>query len=61
MAQKVTGYIKLQIEAGKATPPLLALLPGQKGVTSWRSPRSSTSRTKNQMGYAWIPVVINVR
>ena len=21
MAQKVTGYIKLQIEAGKATPP----------------------------------------
>ena len=34
MAQKVTGYIKLQIEAGKATPaPPVGPALGQKGVT----------------------------
>ena len=33
MAQKVTGYIKLQIEAGKATPaPPVGPALGQKGV-----------------------------
>ena len=43
MAKKVTGYIKLQIPAGKATPlrqfgPAL----GQHGVISYSSQRSST-------------------
>ena len=35
MAKKVTGYIKLQIPAGKATPaPTVGPALGQHGVTS---------------------------
>ena len=41
MAQKVTGYIKLQIEAGKATPaPPVGPALGQKGVLLYLSPLS---------------------
>ena len=56
MAQKVTGYIKLQIEAGKATPaPPVGPALGQHGVNI----AAFNERTKNQMGYV-IPVVITV-
>ena len=64
MAQKVTGYIKLQIEAGKATPaPPVGPALGQKGVNMGVNIMAFTKefneRTKNQMGYI-IPVVITV-
>ena len=59
MAQKVTGYIKLQIEAGKATPaPPVILLWVERASTSWRSPRSSTSVPRTR--WVMIPVVITV-
>ena len=60
MAQKVTGYIKLQIEAGKATPaPPVGPALGQKGVNIMAFTKEFNERTKNQMGYI-IPVVITV-
>ena len=53
MAQKVTGYIKLQIEAGKATPaPPVGPALGQKGVNIMAFTKEFNERTKNQMGYA---------
>ena len=52
MAQKVTGYIKLQIEAGKATPaPPVGPALGQKGVNIMAFTKEFNERTKNQMGY----------
>ena len=60
MAQKVTGYIKLQIEAGKATPaPPVGPALGQKGVNIMAFTKEFNERTQNQMGYV-IPVVITV-
>ena len=60
MAQKVTGYIKLQIEAGKATPaPPVGPALGQKGVNIAAFTKEFNERTKNQMGMI-IPVVITV-
>ena len=60
MAQKVTGYIKLQIPAGKATPaPPVGPALGQKGVNIMAFTKEFNERTKNQMGYI-IPVVITV-
>ena len=60
MAQKVTGYIKLQIEAGKATPaPPVGPALGQKGVNIMAFTKEFNERTKGQMGYV-IPVVITV-
>lgn len=60
MAQKVTGYIKLQIEAGKATPaPPVGPALGQKGVNIMSFTKEFNERTKSQMGYL-IPVVITV-
>ena len=60
MAQKVTGYIKLQIEAGKATPaPPVGPALGQHGVNIMAFTKEFNERTKNQMGYV-IPVVITV-
>ena len=60
MAQKVTGYIKLQIPAGKATqaPPVGPAL-GQKGVNIVAFTKEFNARTQNQMGMI-IPVVITV-
>ena len=60
MAQKVVGYIKLQIEAGKATAatPVGPAL-GQHGVNIMAFTKEFNERTKNQMGYV-IPVVITV-
>ena len=60
MAQKVTGYIKLQIPAGKATPaPPVGPALGQKGVNIVAFTKEFNARTQNQMGMI-IPVVINV-
>ena len=60
MAQKITGYIKLQIPAGKATPaPPVGPALGQKGVNIMAFTKEFNERTKNQMGYV-IPVVITV-
>ena len=60
MAQKVTGYIKLQIPAGKATPaPPVGPALGQHGVNIMAFTKEFNERTKNQMGMI-IPVVITV-
>ena len=60
MAQKITGYIKLQIPAGKATPaPPVGPALGQKGVNIMAFTMEFNERTKNQMGMI-IPVVITV-
>lgn len=60
MAQKVTGYIRLQIDAGKATasPPVGPAL-GQHGVNISQFIKDFNERTKDQMGFK-IPVVITV-
>ena len=60
MAQKVTGYVKLQIPAGKATPaPPVGPALGQHGVNIAALTKEFNERTKDQMGMI-IPVVITV-
>ena len=60
MAQKVTGYIKLQIPAGKATPaPPVGPALGQHGVNISAFTKEFNERTKNDGGLL-IPVVITV-
>ena len=60
MAQKVTGYIKLQIPAGKATPaPPVGPALGQHGVNIVAFTKEFNERTKNDAGLI-IPVVITV-
>ena len=60
MAKKITGYIKLQIPAGKATPqPPIGPALGQYGIPIPNFTKEFNERTKNQMGYI-IPVVITV-
>ena len=60
MAQKVTGYIKLQIPAGKATPaPPVGPALGQHGVNIMAFTKDFNERTKNDVGLV-IPVVITV-
>ena len=58
--KKVTGFVKLQIPAGKATPaPPVGPALGQKGVNIMAFTKEFNERTKNQMGMI-IPVVITV-
>lgn len=58
MAQKVTGFIKLQIPAGKATPaPPVGPALGQHGVNIMAFTKEFNERTKNDIGMI-IPVVI---
>ena len=60
MAQKITGYVKLQIPAGKATPaPPVGPALGQHGVNIAAFTKEFNERTKNDMGLI-IPVVITV-
>ena len=60
MAQKVVGYIKLQIPAGKATPaPPVGPALGQHGVKIMAFTKDFNERTKNDIGLI-IPVVITV-
>ena len=56
MAQKITGYIKLQIPAGKATPaPPVGPALGQHGVNIMAFTKEFNERTKNDAGLI-IPV-----
>ena len=60
MAQKVTGYIKLQIPAGKATPaPPVGPALGQHGVNIVEFTKQFNAKTADQ-GDLIIPVVITV-
>ena len=60
MAQKVVGFIKLQIPAGKATPaPPVGPALGQHGVNILAFTKEFNERTKNDAGMI-IPVVITV-
>ena len=60
MAQKITGYVKLQIPAGKATPaPPVGPALGQHGVNIAAFTKEFNERTKNEVGLV-IPVVITV-
>lgn len=60
MAKKITGYIKLQLNAGKATaqPPVGPAL-GSYGVSIPNFIKEFNERTKNSVGLV-IPVVITV-
>lgn len=62
MAQKVIGFIKLQIPAGKATPaPPVGPALGQHGVNIMAFTKEFNERTKNDAGAGLIiPVVITV-
>ncbi len=57
---KITGYVKLQIPAGKATPaPPVGPALGQHGVNIAAFTKEFNERTKNDAGLI-IPVVITV-
>ena len=56
MAQKVTGYVKLQIPAGKATPaPPVGPALGQHGVNIAAFTKEFNERTKNDVGITKTP------
>ncbi len=60
MAKKVTGLIKLQIPAGKATPaPPVGPALGQHGVNIMQFTKEFNAKTADQAGMI-IPVVITV-
>jgi large subunit ribosomal protein L11 len=60
MAKKVTGYIKLQIPAGQATPaPPVGPALGQHGVNIMEFCKTFNARTQKDQGLI-IPVVITV-
>jgi large subunit ribosomal protein L11 len=60
MAKKITGYIKLQIPGGKATPsPPVGPALGQKGVNIMEFCKQFNARTSDKDGLI-IPVVITV-
>ncbi|MBQ1391333.1 MAG: 50S ribosomal protein L11 [Firmicutes bacterium] len=60
MAKKITGFVKLQIEAGKATPaPPVGPALGQHGVNIMDFCKQFNAKTQDQPGMV-IPVVITV-
>ena len=60
MAKKITGFVKLQIPAGKATPaPPVGPALGQHGVNIMGFCKEFNERTSKQAGLI-IPVVITV-
>ena len=60
MAQKVIGYVRFQVPAGKATPaPPVGPALGQHGVNIVAFTKDINERTKNDIGLI-IPVVITV-
>ncbi len=60
MAKKIKGYIKLQIQAGKANPaPPIGPALGQQGVNIMEFCKAYNDRTKDMPGQV-IPVVITV-
>ena len=60
MAKKIAGYVKLQIEAGKATPaPPVGPALGQHGLNIMGFCKEFNERTQSQAGLI-IPVVITI-
>ena len=60
MAKKITGYIKLQLPAGKAMPgPPVGPALGQHGVSIPNFTKEFNERTKSQIGLI-VPVIITV-
>jgi large subunit ribosomal protein L11 len=60
VAQKIVGYVKLQIPAGKATPaPPVGPALGQHGVNIAAFTKEFNERTKNNLGLL-TPVVITI-
>ncbi|RUM89541.1 MAG: 50S ribosomal protein L11 [Thermodesulfatator sp.] len=60
MAKKITGYIKLQIPAGQASPsPPVGPALGQQGVNIMEFVKAFNAKTADQAGMI-IPVVITV-
>ena len=60
MAKAVTGYINLQIEAGKANPaPPVGPALGQRGVNIMEFCKAFNEKTKDKMGFK-IPTIITV-
>ena len=60
MAKKIEGYIKLQIEAGKANPaPPVGLALGQHGVNIMDFCKQFNARTQDKAGKV-LPVIITV-
>ncbi|MCA9626106.1 MAG: 50S ribosomal protein L11 [Myxococcales bacterium] len=60
MAKKITGFIKLQVPAGKANPsPPVGPALGQHGVNIMQFVKEFNARTADQVGMI-IPVVITV-
>ena len=60
MAKKVTGFIKLQIEAGKANPaPPIGPALGQKGVNIMEFCKAFNARTQKEAGTI-LPTIITV-
>ena len=61
MAKKITGYIKLQIPAGKANPaPPIGPALGQHGVNIMEFCKAFNARTQNDDPDMKVPVVITV-
>lgn len=60
MAKKITGYIKLQIQAGAANPaPPVGPALGQRGVNIMEFCKAFNERTKDKAGFK-LPCVITV-
>ena len=60
MAKKIVGYVKLQLQAGKATPaPPVGPALSQYGIASPNFTKEFNERTKKDIGLI-IPVVITV-
>ena len=60
MAKKIDGYIKLQIDAGKANPaPPVGPALGQRGVNIMEFTKAFNEKTKELMGFK-VPTIITV-
>ena len=60
MAKKITGYVKLQIKGGQATPaPPIGPALGQRGINIMEFCKAFNEKTKSFMGKP-VPVVITV-
>ncbi len=60
MAKKITGYIKLQVQAGSANPsPPIGPALGQRGLNIMEFCKAFNAATQDKKGYI-IPVVITV-
>jgi len=60
MAKKISGYIKLQIQAGQANPaPPVGPALGQRGVNIMEFCKAFNEKTKDKMGFK-VPTIITV-